>query len=939
MKKIAILLAFTLSIPLNLVAQEIPTPPAGSKAPLESTYVFSDDFERYSDGTVVRADADDSWTGVVTNQFIETVAMEGNTVCRLHADSRGEGTIGYSGARLEKRLYLGSEAKDLTVEFSFYNEFVTKKNRLSITLYGTEFLDEDKSPKPIVSREIASAASENQWHRAKVVFDFETAKANFYIGGNLTAQVNLATDVLQTQYTLNIGSTVYHQNSIYIDDVLIYTLSPLVYDNIMLYREGRVNYNLVKGLDTSKGRFASNLKAHPRLFVDDWEAVRDKIAQNQKAAAWYATLKAKADDLLDQPCVSYSFSNGRNLLSEARTIMQRLFTLSFVYNIEQKDIYLRRALLEMRNAGDFPDWTNNVPIVACELMSGFAIAYDWLYYGLAPDEREEIFNIICEKELYQAIYSYEGRYDVEIAKGITNRTTVANASILMTAIAIADEWEDLCQYLYEKALKHITPALKAYTNEGAFPEGSMYWLYSTTYAMQAQAVLDSAVRKGYQPEERAQLWKIPGFSRTVDYIIYLNGMKGKFNFGDAIINNVYSSIFYWFAKKYDTPSYAAYVNKYRSSFPDNKELIFAILYYSTDYDTAKFDFPKDKAYTKETASLVSMRSTWDNTNGIYAAMQGGANDTGHMFLSLGTFVVDALGERFITCLGQSDYSYAYPAQMYYHKRAEGQNTIIANPGPGPDQNPTATATIIQFQSTDDEACGILNMTQTNDSFLDAKRGLKLTDKRSRLVLQDEITLREPSQLYWFAHTEANINISEDGKSAILDINGKRMYVAITNGPEDARFSKMNARPLPSSPVADDENYFDNIKKLAISFSAEGNVCLTVEFVLLQSGQQSPPYLCEFVPLSDWVMGDSLINVSKEGTVIGCFNTYDAENALPVLVYKSGEKITNISFGNISNNTLQLDDSIPPQASIVEIIMLNSIKKLRPLSKKQSFLLY
>ncbi|MDD3767151.1 MAG: hypothetical protein PHF89_08210, partial [Eubacteriales bacterium] len=88
MKKIAILLAFTLSIPLNLVAQEIPTPPAGSKAPLESTYVFSDDFERYSDGTVVRADADDSWTGVVTNQFIETVAMEGNTVCRLHADSR-----------------------------------------------------------------------------------------------------------------------------------------------------------------------------------------------------------------------------------------------------------------------------------------------------------------------------------------------------------------------------------------------------------------------------------------------------------------------------------------------------------------------------------------------------------------------------------------------------------------------------------------------------------------------------------------------------------------------------------------------------------------------------------------------------------------------------------------------------------------------------------
>ena len=44
------------------------------------------------------------------------------------------------------------------------------------------------------------------------------------------------------------------------------------------------------------------------------------------------------------------------------------------------------------------------------------------------------------------------------------------------------------------------------------------------------------------------------------------------------------------------------------------------------------------------------------------------------------------------------------------------------------------------------------------------RGAKLDNYRRTVTVQDEIIMKEPSEYYWFAHTTADIEITDGGKT-------------------------------------------------------------------------------------------------------------------------------------------------------------------------------
>ena len=219
--------------------------------------------------------------------------------------------------------------------------------------------------------------------------------------------------------------------------------------------------------------------------------------------------------------------------------------------------------------------------------------------------------------------------------------------------------------------------------------------------------------------------------------------------------------------------------------------------------------------------------------------------------------------------GMGDYDYSgyftstsnpdSPRWTYYVARAEGQNTIIANPGKLADQQVNAIAEVVAFESGEKEAFGVLDMTQTNAAFTDAKRGMYLTDNRSKLIIQDEIKTNEPSEIWWFAHTDADIIISEDGKSAILTLdkgtkNEKRMWVNIAEGPEDAKLTVMDAVPLPTSPNPSDQK-LNFGHKLAINLHDVSEMTLSVEFVPLADGQEIPTEKTAVKPIKEWKVGN------------------------------------------------------------------------------------
>lgn len=113
-----------------------------------------------------------------------------------------------------------------------------------------------------------------------------------------------------------------------------------------------------------------------------------------------------------------------------------------------------------------------------------------------------------------------------------------------------------------------------------------------------------------------------------------------------------------------------------------------MLYYDPQVTGVFWDgLALDRYFSNGTDSWVSMRSTWTDTQGTYVAMKAGGlqNHQTHGDLDAGTFVLDAMGERWAGELGNGNYlADAYFSSEdqgsvrweYYRKATEGQNTLL-----------------------------------------------------------------------------------------------------------------------------------------------------------------------------------------------------------------------------------------------------------------------
>ena len=106
------------------------------------------------------------------------------------------------------------------------------------------------------------------------------------------------------------------------------------------------------------------------------------------------------------------------------------------------------------------------------------------------------------------------------------------------------------------------------------------------------------------------------------------------------------------------------------------------------------------------------------------------------------------------------------------------------------------------------------------------------DKMSNtVVIQDEARLSQAMDIWWFAHTEGKITVSEDGRSAIIERNGVYLYAEIVSADASAKFTAMGAVSLDERYVGDtttDDGYLkDNVEK---SRAAISKLCVKVENV-------------------------------------------------------------------------------------------------------------
>lgn len=579
---------------------------------------------------------------------------------------------------------------------------------------------------------------------------------------------------------------------------------------------------------------------HPRLLIEtDWATFKKRVEADPQLSEWRRALRKEADEILTQEPSKYEIPDGKRLLATSRRVWLRTRTLAMVYRLEGDPKYLQRTWAELETAAQFKDWNPSHFLDTAEMTHAFAIGYDWLFDVWTPEQRAVLRAAMLDKGLKVALAAYRGENKLGWwAKATHNWNQVVNGGIGSGALALLDEEPQICGEILSYAIKYLPLAMHEFGPDGAWNEGPGYWSYATSYNISFLAALNTALGTDFN------LSTIPGFDQTGLFPVYLTSPIGKsFNYADSGDGAPAGPQSFWLARRFNQPLAARHALKYE------KANAYSLLWYQPLDATTPLP-ALDKLF--RSSEVVTMRSSWNEANALFVGFKSGDNKANHSHLDLGTFVLDALGERWI--LNNKGDNYNLPKYFgdlrwtYYRLRAEGHNTLVLNPNGEPDQDPKAAAKITHFESSDARSFAITDLTAAyKKNATKVQRGLQLFDRATapKVLLQDEIKTPTPTDLWWFVHTSAQISLDETGTVATLSIKDKKMTAKVLS-PARAKFTVMEAAPLPSSPQPPKQGDNTGMRKLAIHLEGASDERIAVVF---SPGAQSTSMALK--PLNEW----------------------------------------------------------------------------------------
>ncbi len=566
--------------------------------------------------------------------------------------------------------------------------------------------------------------------------------------------------------------------------------------------------------------------AHPRLLVepDDFAALKRRIAETPRLAEWYADLQRQADETLKKPANTYRIPDGKRLLSTSRSVLGRVYECALMYRLEDDRRYFDRVWKELKAAAAFKDWNPSHFLDTGEMTHAFAIGYDWLYHDWSQEQRKTIREAIMRHGLTPGLKSYRGeeRYGW-FTRTVSNWNQVCNGGMTAGALAIADEEPELAAEIVHSALKSIPLAMREYAPDGAYHEGPGYWGYGTSYNVVMIALLESALGSNFGLPE------FEGFSNTVRFPMQMTGPTGRvFNFADASAGRPGRTFtMLWLANRFK------HHDVVRFAEPFVRPTALDLLWYNPQSRGGGSETPDLATYWRS-VEAVSLRTSWDDPNASWIAFKGDTPRVNHGQADLGTFVLEMLGERWAVDLGADNYN--LPGYFdsrtrrwhFYRNRAEGHNTLVIDPGAGPDQAINGRAKVIHFDSKAPTPVGSMDLTPAYAAHATrAHRAIALLNGALPAV-QDEIELKKPSNVWWFMHTSANVSVNSNGRQATLAIGEKRIVAHLLE-PNNATFTTMEATPLPSSPTVKGQRVNKGIKKLAVHLEDVKSTSILVVF--------------------------------------------------------------------------------------------------------------
>lgn len=601
---------------------------------------------------------------------------------------------------------------------------------------------------------------------------------------------------------------------------------------------------------------------HPRLIAgrEDFERVKRESASDEGLAYIVNMIISQADALMERDiCTTYTFQDAFRQNGFAANFEKRMMYLGFAYQITGEKKYVDRAWLEIEGICKYPDINENHPIDAGSYSAGLALGYDWLYNGLTEGQRrqmeehaERLSLSVMDRVFYAGLPGSTSNLSTVstnvssiFAKWISNYNLWVNGGLTLAAIAYSDSSPELCADLLYNSLRSVEYNLYGFAPDGQWAEGNQYWDVCMSNLAKIVSSLNTALGTDFG------LMNYQGLDKTGYYAAGWVSPLGSIANGDTEMDEgVFSYYSQSFLSKYYSQKGLAYIRQRNLSgeytrygiYAPEANPIDALFYTAGAIKEDSLNIPR--MIVSKGAEAVTVHEDYTNPEGFVFAAQGGQTTHYHAHNDSGAFEFDMLGVRWATDLGRDSYNLGVSDNQIYRKRTEGHNTLTINNGSGFSQKENTFAPLIRSEESETGGYAVYDLSELYADAASVIRGFLIGDDYTSLTVRDELCLNRYSEVYWFMHTRADIEILDE-KTALLSKGGKSIVLQLETDATEFKLSVMDAVPLSSSPSVDGQGGNGGIRKVAICMKGNGNINLTVRMSPWEAQE------VDTSPISEW----------------------------------------------------------------------------------------
>ncbi len=509
------------------------------------------------------------------------------------------------------------------------------------------------------------------------------------------------------------------------------------------------------------------------LSFDDWSKLRKKVKEDPAVASLVDALTARygvgTDAYEKQPICAEDVT-----VETLQASSDALIAFALLFRVRGDKKYAERAALEAEGLASLESWQIGASMQSVGVVAlAMALGYDWCQHVWSEGRKALLERAMLRRAMRPALDAYDGKGNMWRKGGTVG--AVVDTGMLALALTLTYVYPETALKLVDRSLREVETCFAAYAPDGGFSEGLAAWETHTRALGLFVSMLNRACGCDYG------FSSAPGFAATAYFPIFCETENGAWNYHNCAAQKVDTSILSMLGALTDDET-LLWMRRRELQSEKKQVQPWDILFYQPIEEEENPTLPLDAVYRK--AGLAVMRSDWSE-NALFVGLHGGNNRTPNGDLDAGAVILDCDGERFFSETGGN---LVLPELL--RRRAEGQNTFVIDPTSSslPDQNPGAIASLTAMRSSNDCAFAQVDMAQTNDAILRAKRGVLLTAQRSVAVIQDEIVLQNEGEYVMHLWTEADVKLNKSGRMAKLTRGGKTLVCRLCGVGSPAKFT-------------------------------------------------------------------------------------------------------------------------------------------------------